>query len=116
PKMAQFMDQDHDTDQNQKPDNVLYNHHNVQAPNGTAFFLVSAREATSSRHTARDSLSISRIASIPFGWRTGVRARVSSTTSAMAGKLILPSRNDSTATSSAAFRVQLAEPPVSKAW
>ena len=70
------------------------------------------RSATICFAASRDSRSASSTSAIERGVRHETRPSVSSTTSAMAGKEIRPSRNASTAISSAAFSVQVAEPPI----
>src|SRR5580693_7946613 len=108
------MDEDHHPDQDHEPENALKKYHTIYILAGTAS-TVSRPASTPAiaRAVARDSLSISRISATVRGCRFGTRLRVSSTTAAMPGNGISHFKKASTATSSAAFRVQVAEPPAS---
>ena len=76
----------------------------------------AAQAATNSRARARDSRSISRISPTVRGEQTGIFDSVSYTIRYIDRKPIFPNKNASTAISSAAFNVHVADPPVSWHW
>ena len=117
--VAQLMEQDHHPDQNQKPPDVLIRNH-CSIPTyytlraNRRFGCKLAPPARLDDLPGHSRATHDRSPTIPptdVGSRTGTRSKVSATVAAIAGKGMRPARKASTAISSAAFSVAVADPP-----
>src|SRR5579883_3595015 len=116
-KVAQLMEQDHHSNQNQEPPDILQKNHIGYARTAASFgSLTPHLVSIMLRAFSRERRSTSSTSCTDLGSRRATRCKVSATVAAMAGNGIRPDRKASTAISSAAFKVAVEDPPASCAW